>query len=117
MAKKKPDDRMTPSEIIKIGKHVTRLALNSQKIRERREREEYNKRVQKEIIEPVKQAAEKAFKLHGLGKPKIVVLVPENETKPKIDIKKIAKGLGAEIITDPKRIAEMKKKAHPLRPK
>jgi len=36
--------------------------------------------------------------------------------KPKINIKKVAKGLGAEIVTDPKKIAEMKKKARPWRP-
>lgn len=37
--------------------------------------------------------------------------------KPKIDIKKIAELLGAEIITDPAKIAEIKKKAYPWRPK
>lgn len=39
------------------------------------------------------------------------------KVKPKIDIKKVAKGLGAERITDAVKIAEMKKKAHPWRPK
>lgn len=76
-----------------------------------------DRQVYEEIIKPVKQAAEKAFKKYGLGKPRIIVLIPENKTKPKIDIKKVAEGLGAEIITDPKKIAEMKKKVYPRRPK
>ncbi|KKR70180.1 MAG: hypothetical protein UU14_C0055G0002 [Candidatus Roizmanbacteria bacterium GW2011_GWB1_40_7] len=78
---------------------------------------DYNKRVIDEIVKPVKQAAEKAFKKHGLKKPRIIVFVPKSETKPKINVKKVAEGLGAEIITDPAEIAKMKKKSRPWRPK
>ena len=78
---------------------------------------DYRKRVIDEIVKPIKQAAEYAFKKHGLRKPRIIVVVPKIKTKPKINVKKVAEGLGAEIITDPAKIAEMKKKARPWRPK
>ena len=61
------------------------------KPRKMRKRElDYNKRVIDEIVKPVKQAAERAFKKHGLGKPRIIVVrsVPENKTKLEVDIKK-----------------------------
>lgn len=50
---------MIPSELNKMGERITRLALNLQKIRERREREEYNKCVQEEIVKPFKRFAKK----------------------------------------------------------
>ena len=78
--------------------------------------DEWNKIID-EIVKPIKQAAEYAFKKHRLRKPRIIVVVPKIKTKPKINVKKVAEGLGAEIITDPAKIAEMKKKARPWRPK
>ena len=84
------------------------------------------RRIHEEIVKPVKRAAEKAFRTTEkefakrglkckLGKPKIHIITSDSK-KPKIDIKKVAKGLKAEIIIDPKKIAEMKKIKHPLRP-
>ncbi|MDO8676233.1 MAG: hypothetical protein Q7K16_01085 [Candidatus Azambacteria bacterium] len=101
MAKKKTAGKMTPAELNKSN---------------------YNKRVYEEIIKPIKQAAERAFKECGLkDKVKIVVIKSNNaehanKKKPKIDIKKIAEGLGAEIITDPTEIAKIKKKKYLWRP-
>lgn len=138
MTEKKLIDRMTPAERNKLRKRLTRLALKLQKIRERNERPTYVERVQGEIVEPIKLIAEFVFALHGLGKPKIVVVRPEPEknshkrrlkyrtiknppkTSPRVrlaDVRKVAKGLGAERITDQVKIAEMKKKAYLRRPK
>ena len=44
-------------------------------------------------------------------------IIEKKKAKPKIDIKKVAEGLGAEIITDPEEIAKMKKKSRAWRPK
>jgi len=57
--------------------------------------------------------------VRGLGKliKQYRKIIEKKKAKPKIDIKKVAEGLGAEIITDPAKIAEMKKKARPWRPK
>ncbi|OGD24670.1 hypothetical protein A2819_02940 [Candidatus Azambacteria bacterium RIFCSPHIGHO2_01_FULL_40_24] len=44
-------------------------------------------------------------------------IIEKKKAKPEIDIKKVAELLGAEIVTDPKKIAEMKKTAYPWRPK
>jgi len=44
-------------------------------------------------------------------------IIEKKKAKPKIDIKKVAEGLGAEIITDPEEIAKMKKKSRLWRPK
>lgn len=43
-------------------------------------------------------------------------IIKKDKKKPGIDIRKVAKGLGAEIITDPAKIAEMKKKKYPWHP-
>ncbi|KKQ91951.1 MAG: hypothetical protein UT16_C0010G0004 [Candidatus Azambacteria bacterium GW2011_GWA2_39_10] len=57
--------------------------------------------------------------VRDLGKliKQYIKIIGKKKAKPKIDIKKIAEGLGAEIITDPEEIAKMKKKSRPWRPK
>ena len=56
--------------------------------------------------------------VRDLGKliKQYIKIIGKKKAKPKIDIKKIAEGLGAEIITDPEEIAKMKKKSRPWRP-
>lgn len=117
MAKKKIDDRMTPTELNKMRERLMRLVKNLQKIRERKS--DYNQRVIEEIVKPVKKAAEMVFKKRGLKKP-IIIVVRSRKTKrvgdekPKIDIKKIAQGLGAKLSPTRKKIAEMKKRKYPF---